>query len=85
MTTRRQALAAISAVPFALRAANGRPIRLGGPIFLKTADPTQLAKEHRRLGYSAAYCPQADLGDKARLSAIRDAFRKLKEVHVAAP
>ncbi len=52
----------------------GRPIRLGGPIFLKSEDPKELAKEHRRLGYAAAYCPQVDLSDNARIRAIRDAF-----------
>jgi sugar phosphate isomerase/epimerase len=45
-----------------------RPIRMGGPIFLKTDDPVEMAKEHRRLGYTAAYCPN---GDPA---AIRKAF-----------
>jgi len=37
-----------------------RPVRLGGPIFLKSDDPAELAKEHRRLGYSAAYCPNGN-------------------------
>ena len=56
------------------RAANLHPIRLGGPIFLKSDDPKLLAKEHRRLGYSAAYCPAAELSDTARIRAIQDAF-----------
>lgn len=47
-----------------------RQVRLGGPVFLKSDDPTELAKEHRRLGYSAAYCPA---GDPAQ---IRKAFEK---------
>jgi sugar phosphate isomerase/epimerase len=51
-----------------------RPIRLGGPIFLKSDDPQELAKEHRRLGYSAAYCPNVELNDAQRIRAIRDAF-----------
>jgi sugar phosphate isomerase/epimerase len=37
-----------------------RPVRLGGPIFLKSDDPRELAKEHRRLGYTAAYCPNGN-------------------------
>ena len=53
--TRRHLLAGFAAVP-ALVAA-GRPVRLGGPIYLKSTDPRELAREHRRLGYSAAYCP----------------------------
>jgi len=51
-----------------------RPLRLGGPIFLKTEDPAELAREHRRLGYSAAYAPSASLNDSARIAAIRQAF-----------
>lgn len=58
----------------ALPAAQGRPIRLGGPVFLKTDDLGQLAREHRRLGYSAAYCPGAKPGDTARLRDIEKAF-----------
>lgn len=41
-------------------AATSHPIRLGGPIFLKSDDPREQAKEHRRLGYTAAYCPTGD-------------------------
>jgi sugar phosphate isomerase/epimerase len=52
----------------------GRPVRLGGPIFLKSDDPVELAREHRRLGYSAAYCPAAKPDDSARCRTIRDAY-----------
>ncbi len=77
--TRRQLLAALSAAPlaagaFSARAAALRPIRLGGPIFLKSDDPVAQAKEHRRLGYSAAYCPTVTLADPDRIRAIREAF-----------
>src|SRR5437588_12547840 len=72
--SRRRFLAAISAAPFAARAATPRPIRLGGPIFLKSDDPKEQARKHRRLGYSAAYCPQVGLGESERIRAIRDAF-----------
>jgi sugar phosphate isomerase/epimerase len=54
--------------------AASRPIRLGGPIFLKSDDPHELAREHRRLGYSAAYCPTAKAEDTARVRAIEEAF-----------
>jgi len=74
MSTRRQFLAAAAAAPLAAMATTPRAIRLGGPIFLKSDDPKELAKEHRRLGYSAAYCPQVGLADSARIRAIRDAF-----------
>jgi sugar phosphate isomerase/epimerase len=56
-----------------MRAAT-RPVRLGGPIFLKSDDPALLAREHRRLDYSAAYCPAARSTDADRIRAIRDAF-----------
>jgi sugar phosphate isomerase/epimerase len=61
-------------LPQVARAANYRPIRLGGPIFLKSSDPRELAREHRRLGYSAAYCPEVALSDAEHIRAIRDAF-----------
>ncbi|WP_428655475.1 sugar phosphate isomerase/epimerase family protein [Runella sp.] len=51
-----------------------RSLRLGGPIFLKSDDPVELAKEHRRLGYSAAYVPKVELKDTARIAALRKAF-----------
>ena len=57
-------------------AAPGNKIRLGGPIFLKSDDPGELAREHRRLGYSAAYCPKADPNDSARCRAIEEAFQR---------
>ncbi|MDE3197129.1 MAG: sugar phosphate isomerase/epimerase [Acidobacteriota bacterium] len=72
--TRRSLIAGFAAgLAPALRAA-GRPIRLGGPVFLKSDDPRALAKEHRRLGYSAAYCPNAAASDSERIRAIREAF-----------
>jgi sugar phosphate isomerase/epimerase len=57
--------------------ANSPPaVRLGGPVFIKSDDPEELALAHRKLGYSAAYCPRADLKDPARIRAITDAFAK---------
>ena len=76
--TRRTFLGAVAAAPLVATVAAGaapRPIRLGGPIFLKSDDPVALAKEHRRLGYSAAYCPAATPADGDRIRAIRDAFK----------
>src|ERR1700716_3200564 len=58
----------------ALMAASSRPIRLGAPIFLKSDDPRDLAREHRRLGYSAAYCPKATAENTALVAEIRKAF-----------
>jgi sugar phosphate isomerase/epimerase len=69
--TRRELAAALAAP---LAASSGRPIRLGGPVFLKSDDPRELAHEHRRLGYSAAYCPEAKATDSIRVREIEKAF-----------
>ena len=60
--------------------ASAGALLIGGPVFLKSEDPAELAREHRRLGYSAAYCPQVRLSDKDRLRAIEAAFAKEKVV-----
>jgi sugar phosphate isomerase/epimerase len=52
------------------------PIRLGGPIFVKTNDPEELAQAHRKLGYRAAYCPGVSLNDTARIAEIEKAFSR---------
>lgn len=70
----RRTLFAVPATAALARAAQRRPVRLGGPIFLKSDDPKELAKEHRRLGYSAAYCPNASVSDETRIRAIREGF-----------
>jgi sugar phosphate isomerase/epimerase len=71
--SRRSFLAAAAAATTPLRAAT--PIRLGAPIFLKSDDPVALAKEHRRLGYSAAYCPQiATVKNPELIQAIQKAY-----------
>jgi sugar phosphate isomerase/epimerase len=78
LLTRRSALACATAgiLPALARSAStGGDVRLGAPIFLHTDDPSQLAAEHRRLGYGAAYCPQADIHDSERIRAIEQAFR----------
>lgn len=51
-----------------------KPIRLGAPIFLKSDDPAALAREHRRLHYSAAQCPPVALADSARVEEIRKVY-----------
>src|SRR3569833_2305964 len=51
------------------------PFRLGGPIFTTSDDPSVLAREHRRLGYSAAYCPEmATVSDSKLMHEIERAF-----------
>ncbi len=74
---RRAFLGAVAAAPLLASVAVSAaptPVRLGGPIFLKSDDPVALAKEHRRLGYSAAYCPAASVKDADKVKAIRAAF-----------
>ncbi|MFH1738428.1 MAG: TIM barrel protein [bacterium] len=51
-------------------------MRLGGPVFVDTQDPVELAKAHRKLGYGAAYCPSIDIEDEDRIRAIREAYAK---------
>ena len=55
--TRRSFLTAAATTPL-LPAT--QKIRFGGPIFLKSDDPGALAKEHRRLGYSAGFVTKLD-------------------------
>jgi sugar phosphate isomerase/epimerase len=69
--TRRSFVALAAAMPLA---GATTPVRLGGPIFLRSEDPGELAREHRRLGYSAAYCPAAELQAAERIRAIEKAF-----------
>src|SRR5205823_427766 len=73
--TRRTLLVGVAGVAGAASArAAGTAIRLGGPIFLRSDDPAALAREHRRLGHSAAYCPNASMQDAYRVRAIERAF-----------
>jgi sugar phosphate isomerase/epimerase len=72
-------LVSVVAAPWLCSAAaqqHRSPIRFGGPVFLQSDEPDQLAREHRRLGYSAAYCPKVQIADTARLQAIERAFRE---------
>lgn len=55
---------------------SSRPIRLGGPVYVRTDDPEELALAHRKLGYRAAYCPNVPLTDSDRIRAITAAFAK---------
>lgn len=70
---RRLAITACAGVA-ALPARSGPPLLLGAPVFLQTDDPRELAREARRLGYSAAYCPRARPDDRPRLRAIEAGF-----------
>jgi len=80
--TRRSFLATVPATALAASHALAGPTRLclGGPIFLKSDDPDQLAAEHRRLKYSAAYCPEAKIEDADRVRAIERAFARANVV-----
>lgn len=52
------------------------PVRLGGPVFVDTNDPFELARAHKKLGYRAGYCPGVALEDKQRIKDIQEAFKK---------
>lgn len=51
-------------------------IRLGGPIFIKSDDPEELARAHRAKGYRAAYCPKVPLDERQRLEDLERAFAR---------
>jgi len=67
-----EATASALLVAAAARAGNPptKPMRLGGPVFVKTEEPGELARAHRALGYRAAYAPSVALTDKDRINAI---------------
>jgi sugar phosphate isomerase/epimerase len=77
--TRRSFVAVAAAVPLA-SSATSHSVRLGGPIHLKSDDPAALAREHRRLGYSAAYCPAVKIEDTERIRAVEKAYAAEKVV-----
>ena len=52
------------------------PIRLGGPIYVRSAHPQELALAYRKLGYRAAYCPNVSVNDADQIRAFSDAFAK---------
>ena len=64
---------ALAATSVSFRAEGGaqvRPLRLGGPIFVKSDDPAELAQAHLDLGYRAAYAPPVKLEDTDKIEAI---------------
>ena len=66
-------MAATTALAVSAKASS--KIRLGGPVFGKHDDPRELARAHRALGYSAAYCPEVKIEEARRIRAIEDAFK----------
>lgn len=82
-TSRREFLkraGAFSAAAVAPRAGRGqassKPMRLGGPVFIKTEDPDELARAHRALGYRAAYAPNVRLEENEKIRAVVEAFAR---------
>ena len=49
-------------------------IQLGGPVFVSSDDPEDIAAAHVEWGYRAGCCPAAKAGDADRIRAIREAF-----------
>ncbi|HXE64588.1 MAG TPA: sugar phosphate isomerase/epimerase [Bryobacteraceae bacterium] len=57
--------------------AAARPMRLGGPVFVKSTDPGAQAQAHLDLGYRAAYAPNdLTVQDRDRVAAIVKEFAK---------
>ncbi|MBM3759102.1 MAG: sugar phosphate isomerase/epimerase [Acidobacteria bacterium] len=82
--TRRDCLTLGSSLVISSRqspaSASAGALLIGAPVFLKSDDPAELAREHRRVGYSAAYCPPVRIGEKEKLRAIEAAFQKERVV-----
>lgn len=74
--SRRTLLSSVVGLRSGLAVTRSKRIRFGGPIFSKSNDPGELAREHRRLGYSAAYCPPVEINDRERIRAIEQAFAR---------
>jgi sugar phosphate isomerase/epimerase len=52
-------------------------LRLGGPVFADhLADPEQLAREHQKKGYTAAFAPPVLKNDAAAIARVRRAFEQ---------
>lgn len=51
-------------------------VRLGGPSFSASGEPEALAAAHRKLGYSAAYCPDVKSSDAYKIRAYTEAFAR---------
>jgi sugar phosphate isomerase/epimerase len=56
----------------------GTPVRLrlGGPIYVQSDDPEELARAHRAKGYRAAYCPKLPLADGKVIQDTERAFAR---------
>jgi sugar phosphate isomerase/epimerase len=52
------------------------PLVVGAEVFLDASDPEALAREHVRLGYRAAICPDVSIDDSDTLLAVREAFAR---------
>lgn len=54
-----------------------KPMRLGGPVFVKSNDPGEQAEAHLELGYRAAYAPNdLTVADRDRVTAMVKEFGK---------
>ena len=52
-----------------------KPMRLGGPVFVKSNDPAVIAWAHQELGYRAAYAPSdLSVNDSDRIAATAKEF-----------
>jgi len=76
----RSATSLALASSLAPASASAGALLIGAPVFLKSDDPAALASEHRRLGFSAAYCPPVRITEKEKLRAIESAYAKERVV-----
>ena len=75
--SRRSFLMTVAAGSLCAAPGTAKPMRLGGPIFVKSDDPAVLAKAHLDLGYRAAYAPSdLAIGDTDRIKGLVAEFAR---------
>ena len=68
-------MAASSLIKAKTNTASRNPIRLGGPIFDRYEDPNEWIEAHKKLGYSATYCPLKADDDAEHVKAFEEAAK----------
>jgi sugar phosphate isomerase/epimerase len=62
---------------FAMNQKSNYPLRLGGPVFMDDIeDPDVWVNEHKKWGYSAAYCPLESTAPKEIVQGIKKSAKK---------
>src|SRR4051812_10317397 len=55
---------------------SNQPLIVGAEVLLDSHDPEALAREHVRLGYRAAICPEVSIDDTDTIVAVRESFAR---------